>query len=102
MNLKRVLCLSLAAYTLAAPGSETRISQRGARDVVALAANWRFQIDVTDLGEKEEWYRRDLDRSRWRRAVVPKAWDFFDEAMWGYEGVGWYTTTIQGELSQKD
>jgi hypothetical protein len=59
-------------------------------------ANWRFQIDVTDIGGKEQWYRRDFDRSQWSRAVVPKAWDLSDEALWGYEGIGWYTAIIPG------
>jgi beta-glucuronidase len=62
--------------------------------VVELANNWRFQIDVPDVGEKENWQAITFDRSQWTKVEVPKAWDLFDEAMWGYEGVGWYLTEL--------
>ncbi len=74
----------------------------GSREVVQIAANWRFQLDVTDLGEKEQWHAKDYDRSHWSKATVPKAWDLFDEALWGYEGIGWYATTLSGTLARKD
>jgi beta-galactosidase/beta-glucuronidase len=74
----------------------------GDREIVPISANWRFQLDVTGLGEKEQWYRKDYDRSRWARAIVPKAWDLLDEALWGYEGTGWYATSLAGPLARKD
>ncbi|MCC7499637.1 MAG: hypothetical protein IT160_18795 [Bryobacterales bacterium] len=68
-----------------------------ARDRVVLSGNWRFQIDVDDLGEKEQWQRADT--GRWSRITVPGAWDLINQAMRGYEGVGWYSTTIAGRLA---
>ena len=91
-------CLAVAAgQTKAAPAPVA-----GAREAVPLSANWRFQLDVTNLGENEKWHEKDFDRSQWSKAVVPKAWDLFDEALWGYEGIGWYATTIPGSLARKD
>jgi beta-galactosidase/beta-glucuronidase len=73
-----------------------------ARTVAEIASNWRFQIDVLDLGESEHWYANDFDRSAWAPAAVPKAWDLYSEALWGYEGIGWFATTIDGALARRD
>lgn len=72
------------------------------REIVPLTAAWKFQMDVSDLGEKEQWYSDSFDREAWAKVIVPKAWDLYDEALWGYEGVGWYTTRIEGALARKD
>src|SRR5260370_2551887 len=66
---------------------------------VKITGDWRFQMDVPDIGEKEHWKATSLHRSMWAKVEVPKAWDLFDEAMWGYEGVGWYSTEIAGSLA---
>ena len=52
--------------------------------------------------EKERWYENEFDRSAWAKASVPKAWDLFDNAVWGYEGIGWYATSLPGALDRKD
>lgn len=70
------------------------------RERVELTANWRLLIDVEDLGEKEQWYREGFDYSRWSKVTVPKAWDLHDEGLWGYEGIGWYSTTIAPALAR--
>lgn len=72
-----------------------------ARENVPISAGWRFQLDVSDLGEKEQWQRPGFDRASWAKATVPKAWDLYDEALWGYEGIGWYTVAIDGALARK-
>jgi beta-galactosidase/beta-glucuronidase len=66
------------------------------RDQVTLSSGWRFQLDVSDLGEKESWFSPDVDRSAWTRVRVPQAWDLYDQALWGYEGIGWYAVSISG------
>ena len=71
----------------------------GPRVRMELSAGWRFQIDVEDIGEKEAWFARGFDHTGWAKAIVPKAWDLYDEAMWGYEGIGWYATRIDATLS---
>jgi len=70
------------------------------RERVVLAAGWRFQMDVEDLGEKEQWYRADFDHSGWSEVTVPKAWDLYGEALWGYEGAGWYAVRVDGALAR--
>src|SRR5262249_8213428 len=55
-----------------------------------------------DLGDKEQWQRPAFDRSSWTRVNVPKAWDLYDEALWGYEGIGWYSTQIDRGLARTD
>jgi beta-glucuronidase len=104
MHLNRVVLLWLAAG-LSTAGGQTKnapVPAIGARETVSISANWRFQMDVNDLGEKEKWYGHDFDRSQWAKATVSKAWDLFDEALWGYEGIGWYAITIPGGLARKD
>src|SRR5579864_5371016 len=92
MNTLRILlCLIACAFLNAAP-----------REIIQLSGGWRFQMDVSDIGEKEQWYRDNFDRSAWAKVSVPKAWDLYDDALWGYEGVGWYATRIDGALARKD
>jgi len=86
-----LLCLTAIAALTAAP-----------REIVPLSTAWQFQMDVSDIGEKEQWYSDRFDRSAWARVTVPKAWDLYDDALWGYEGIGWYTTRIEGSLARKD
>ena len=90
-SLRTILfCLTGCAVLAAAP-----------RQIVPLSA-WKFQIDVSDIGEKEHWYSNTFDRSAWANVTAPKAWDLYDDALWGYEGIGWYTTRIEGSLARKD
>lgn len=74
----------------------------GAREIVEISNGWRFQMDVPNIGEKERWYSADFDGSAWSKATVPKAWDLFDEALWGFEGIGWYAARIPASLARKD
>jgi hypothetical protein len=32
--------------------------------------------------------------NKWAKVSVPKAWDLYDEALWAYEDIGWYTIRI--------
>jgi len=65
------------------------------RKVQVLSDEWRFQLDVRDIGEKERWFNQDL--SDWASVKVPGAWDCYEDALWQYQGIGWYTTTIDSE-----
>src|SRR5690606_29088885 len=57
-----------------------------------LGENWRFQIDVRDIGERERWFEGDFDH--WGQITVPGAWNCIEEGLWQYQGIGWYATTI--------
>jgi len=102
MNLRPIvwLCLVAGAGLPAARGLANPAG--GAREIVPIAAGWRFQLDVYDLGEKEQWHANGFDRSAWAEVSVPKAWDLFDEALWGYEGIGWYATAVPGAWARKN
>lgn len=102
---KHRLCCGLAIFAVAsamANGQTKPAAAPGAREIVPISANWSFQLDVTDLGEKEQWYGKDYSRSQWAKVTVPKAWDLFNEALWGYEGIGWYAATLPGTLVRND
>ncbi len=62
----------------------------------------KFQLDVYNIGEKEKWYSMDFNKSDWTEQTIPQAWDCYDAALWGYEGIGWFSTTISPALLKKD
>jgi beta-galactosidase/beta-glucuronidase len=66
--------------------------QESVRKIRELSGNWRFQLDVRNIGEKEHWFANDL--SEWGKVTVPGAWDCYEDALWQYQGIGWYTTII--------
>ncbi len=76
------------------PAAEDRQSSR---KTVTLSDNWRFQLDVRDIGEKEEWFKNDL--SDWGTVTVPLAWNCYEDALFDYQGIGWYTTSITPDQS---
>ncbi|HVN82022.1 MAG TPA: glycoside hydrolase family 2 TIM barrel-domain containing protein [Terriglobia bacterium] len=82
-------------------GMERSTAAPAFRSSAELVGNWRFQIDMPDVGEKENWQATTFDRSEWTKVEVPKAWDLFDDALWGYEGVGWYSTELPAALATK-
>lgn len=69
--------------------------QQSIRKTQVLDANWKFQLDIRDIGEKERWFAKD--QVDWGSVTVPKAWDCYEDALWKYEGIGWYATTIRPE-----
>ena len=70
------------------------------RETFALNEGWRFQMDVPDLGETDGWHLPDYNRSSWGRVEVPRAWDLYETALWGYEGLGWYALELPGSLAR--
>jgi hypothetical protein len=69
-------------------------NQQSTRKIEVLTDNWRFQVDIRDIGEKKGWFKDDFDRNDWAKVTVPQAWDCYETALWGYEGIGWYSVTI--------
>jgi beta-galactosidase/beta-glucuronidase len=68
--------------------------QQAARKIQVMSDNWRFQLDIRNIGEKKGWYKEDFNRNSWANVTVPQAWDYYETALWGYEGIGWYAVTI--------
>jgi beta-galactosidase/beta-glucuronidase len=98
--MKTITPLVLLSAWLCASGLAALASAPGTRGVIELSRDWQFQIDATDLGEKEQWYQPAFDRAAWTRVAVPGAWDLYSEALWGYEGIGWYATLVEGRLAE--
>lgn len=67
-----------------------------------LSGMWHFQIDQDDCGEAEQWFHPSYDHATWGRMPVPGAWDWYEPAFWGYEGIAWFATTFDPELVQPD
>jgi beta-galactosidase/beta-glucuronidase len=91
----KTLCKILASLFLFSSIGNAASSPRESAEI---KTGWRFQMDGADIGEKEKWYDVGCDRSAWAEVSVPKAWDLYDEALWGYEGIGWYTTSIPASM----
>jgi beta-galactosidase/beta-glucuronidase len=92
-----ILILSTGGLAI---GSEADVPAQGPRDATEIRTGWRFQVDPRDLGERDHWFAAAFDRSGWREAEVPRAWDVLDKALWGYEGVGWYSVTLDGSWAR--
>ena len=92
--------LVLLAIALLMRGPVARAQDLGPRVLREIASGWRFQLDLRDVGERERWYDVGFGRSSWRAVPVPRAWDLFDEAMRGYEGIGWYAVTLDGSWAR--
>jgi beta-galactosidase/beta-glucuronidase len=92
-----IFVLSLCRLVIA---SEVQTSGPGPRETPELKTGWRFQVDSRDIGERERWYEAGFDRSGWRDVEVPRAWDVLDEALKGYEGIGWYSVTLDGSWAR--
>lgn len=61
--------------------------------------SWRFQIDQEDVGVREDWHSPAFDRTDWLEVAVPGAWDLYETALRGYQGVGWYCASFDGSDS---
>ena len=75
-------------------GQKPAANQQSTRKINVLSDNWKFQLDIRDIGEKKGWYKEGFDKNSWANVTVPQAWDCYETALWGYEGIGWYAVTI--------
>jgi len=60
-----------------------------------LDGEWLFQIDSTDAGKSEEWFRPDYPKTGWTPVQIPNYWDRYH--LDGYDGVGWFAKTVTVE-----
>src|SRR5262245_31638663 len=87
------LCTVLGALAFAAPAAVAATLPRA----WALSTGWLFQPDPLDHGIEQGWQSPGCDRSGWRSVAVPGAWDEYDAALDGYEGVCWYAFQLPGD-----
>ena len=64
--------------------------------------SWQFQLDQEELGERDGWYNNEFDKKAWTSVKAPMAWDYYDDALWGYEGAAWYYTSVSDTEVAKD
>src|SRR5690349_13688427 len=91
-----ICVLLLLASSPAARADPANAGGRPPRSM-ALSKGWLFQPDPLGLGDAQHWQRPDFDRRGWRAVNVPMAWDAYDAAMDGYEGVCWYALTVPAD-----
>ena len=72
----------------------TDVKSKSSRQRNVLSENWKFQVDIKDIGEREHWFMKDFNACDWGKVQVPSPWDCYETALWEYEGIGWYMTTI--------
>ena len=70
------------------------INNTSVRKRKILSNNWKFQVDINNIGEDEHWFNLEHAKCDWAKMLVPQAWDCYEEALWEYEGIAWYMTTI--------
>ena len=56
---------------------------------------WQFMLDQTDQGERFGFQNGDYDHSKWMEVEAYRAWETYDDALFDYEGIGWYYTTVR-------
>ena len=62
---------------------------------------WQFVLDQTDQGERFGFQNSDYDHSRWVEREAYRAWETYDDALFDYEGIGWYYTTVRTPAAGK-
>ncbi|WP_018616923.1 glycoside hydrolase family 2 protein [Segetibacter koreensis] len=80
------------------------VKSKSERKSIVLSDNWKFQVDIKDIGEREQWFTKQFSHSDWGKVIVPQAWDYYETALWEYEGIGWYMTkldTVDFDMSRR-
>jgi len=62
--------------------------------IIPLAGEWRFSLDLANVGEASEWFKSDFNDDAWLQVHVPSNWDFYLPELMGYTGVGWFRRTF--------
>lgn len=77
--------------------AELNIPDRRA-EIHVFPAQWAFQKDPQNVGEKEGWHKPDYDDSAWPRIAVPSFWE--NTAAGAYDGYAFYRVrfTVPAEL----
>ncbi len=66
------------------------------RDLIKLDEQWSFQIDPTQVGEREEWYKEAFKQAM--DVDIPHIWQNEGEELLNYHGTAWY----QKELTKDE
>jgi hypothetical protein len=53
---------------------------------------WRFSTDIKNQGEKDKWFARDYDDSKWKKIKIGDWWS--NQGLKSYLGTAWYRTDL--------
>jgi glycosidase len=56
--------------------------------------SWLFKVDLLNRGVKEQWFRKDFERSGWTKVNVPDYWERY-KGYDTYDGIGWFARTFE-------
>lgn len=59
----------------------------------SLNGNWYFKTDPYDLGEQQEWFKKNVNQLSWRKVEVPHTWNV-DQGLEEYFGKAWYSKKL--------
>jgi alpha-glucosidase (family GH31 glycosyl hydrolase) len=57
-----------------------------------ITKDWKFEIDSTNIGQKNNWYDTKLADSAWRTFQAASLWE--DQGYPEYDGIGWYRKLV--------
>ena len=69
--------------------------------------NWFYHKDcflqiLIIAGRQSVWFDEQYNKSGWLPVTIPGAWDHYNMAYWGYEGVAWYSLTCPWQSEWSD
>jgi hypothetical protein len=70
------------------------------RSLLLLPRSARFQYDPKNVGDKEDWYREDLDDSSWDRISTMTWWE--PQGYPDYDGHAWYRVRFSVSASMME
>lgn len=58
-----------------------------------ISQHWEFSPDPHDAGASQHWYANPHNAGHWKAVRVGLSWE--EQGYEGYQGIGWYRTTLQ-------
>ena len=68
----------------------------------SLNGTWKFAIDPDEVGEEENWFDEQFDKSGWDEIEVPSSYNAEFENLLDYRGVGWYARSFDMDEKADD
>lgn len=69
-----------------------RLSMQSVEFVQSLPQFWRFQKDIKDTGQSNDWHSPDFDDSNWDLLSIMGNWE---SQIGEYDGLGWYRVKVK-------
>ena len=90
-NSTPVLNIECIVRDVLTPEDPQKAMQRN--DIAKFHGKWKFHLDQSESGIREQWFRPETDDSSWDSITVPGCWDIGTK--WEHQsGDGWYRKTF--------